>query len=147
LAVYLDGIVVSAAKTDHAEAFINDLINFVQTRFNFRKPALEPRFYFMSQIIVEFETPLANLINKFSGLSEAINEQLAPVYQITKSVDFARLDFELDKKSMPAGMTVPRIVIERRTNIPFDRERYFCGAPMRTSGHIQFLEKVEKAAS
>ena len=144
MAIYLDGIVVNAAKTDYAEAFIHDLINFTQKSFGFRELASKPRFYFLSQIIVEFEKPLANLISKFSQLSEMINEQLSPSYGKLEPVDFARLDFELDKKSMPVGMTVPRIVIERRTNIPFNKERYFCGAPMRTSGHIQFLEEVER---
>jgi hypothetical protein len=144
LAIFLDGIVVTANRTEYGEAMIHDLLEFSQDRLGFRKPITAPRFLFLSQIVVEFEIRLANLISKYSAISDLITRELVPIYQNKEPVNFCRVDFELEKKAIPSGITAPRFVIERRANIPFERERYFCGAPLRTAAHLRVLEEIEK---
>jgi hypothetical protein len=144
LAIYRDGIVVSANRSEYAEAMIHDLLEFCHAKLGFRRPVTTPRFLFLSQIIVEFEISLANLISKFSAISDLITSELVPIYQNTEPVNFCRVDFELEKKAIPSGIAAPRFVIERRVNIPVERERYFCGAPLRTASHLRVLEEIEK---
>lgn len=59
-------------------------------------------------------------------------------------MNLARIDFEYDKVAEKSALVVPKFIIERRQGISFERERYFCSAPMRTRDHVDILEKIEK---
>jgi len=144
-AVYRDGIVINAAKTDVAEAFLDDVTAYMQKEFSFREFSTQPRRYFQSHIIVEFDQPLPKLITAFEGLSSAISEPLAEIYETKIPISFGRVDFTADKTklSVRSPATVHPFVIERRVNVPFEKERYFCSAPLRTNTHLAVLERIE----
>jgi hypothetical protein len=144
LAVYSDGIVANASRTEHAEYLIDDLISFARMTFGFRELITEPSSYYLSQLVVEFDKPLAKLISNFESISAAITAEATSIYKIQQPAGFARIDFEIDKASLTKGINIPRFIIERRTNIPFDKERYHSGAPMKTDRHIHILEEIEK---
>jgi hypothetical protein len=59
-------------------------------------------------------------------------------------MELARIDPEFDNLAENSALTVPRFIIDRRKNIAFARERYFCIAPLRTNDHIHILEEIEK---
>jgi hypothetical protein len=145
LAVYSDGIVANASKTDDAEFVIRDLIEFCHKELGFREPITAPGFFYLSQIVVEFERPLDRLISSFKSIAEAISKNLPSSLNLSNAPDFTRLDLSWDKKVLPPGMAMPRFIIERRNNIPFEKERYFCGAPLKTEAHLQVLEDIEKS--
>jgi hypothetical protein len=144
-AVYRDGIVINASKTNVAEAFLDDVISFMQKEFSFREFMTPPRRYFQSQIVVEFDRTPEKLINSLNAIASAVSEPLVAIYGVKIPMKFARLDFDADKEnlSFPAPATVHKFIIERRLNIPFAKERFFCSAPMRTDTHVAVLEKIE----
>lgn len=67
--VYNDGIVAVAEKTDWAEAFLQDITNWVMQSFGFREVTSGVRRLYGSTIIVDFETPQATcrLRNRFKA--------------------------------------------------------------------------------
>jgi hypothetical protein len=142
--IYRDGLVINATATDGAEAFLDDVIQFMQERFDFRDFETEPRRYFQSQLVVEFDRSPARLLTALDDLSYTISGPLEDIYRMDIPMQFARLDFDFDKMSKhPAPAVVQRFIIERRAGVPFESERYFCAAPMRTGDHIQVLERIE----
>jgi hypothetical protein len=143
--IYQDGLVINAPSTDGSEAFIDDVISYMQKEFSFRDFETKPRRYFQSQLVVEFDRSPQHLIEHLDKLTEVISGPLEAIFGMKIPMKFARLDFDFDKMSKPnpAPAIVQRFVIERRTGIPFERERYFCGAPMRTADHERILREIE----
>jgi hypothetical protein len=144
-AVYRDGIVINAAKTDVAEAFLEDVTEFMKKEFSFRDFMTPPRRYFQSQLVVEFDRSPEKLIKSLYTIASAISEPLTEIYGSEIPMKFARLDFDADKTelSLRSPAAVHRFIMERRINMPFEKERFFCSAPMRTNTHIATLEKIE----
>ncbi len=145
--IFTDGLVGTASTTEIAEAFLNDLVQWIRERFGFREFTVEPRRLYHSQVVVEFDHKLSNLIPKFQGIISCITARLSPIYKIDTLVDLSRIDFEWDKTVVTLPVPVPRFIIERRVGTPFDRERFFSSAPMKTSDHVQVLEEIERFAS
>jgi hypothetical protein len=141
LGIFSDGIVVNGSNTDDCEFLIRDLIDFARAQLGFRSPLTAPVFHYLSQIIVEFDKPLDRLISNFSAISNAITREVDSVAK--QPIAFARLDLSWDKKTFPAVAIVPKFIIERRANIPYEKERYFCGAPLKTEAHLRVLEQIE----
>jgi hypothetical protein len=76
-----------------------------------------------------------------------MSEKLNAIYDAQINLGFSRVDFSPDRVSDQLSMKVPGFIIERRANIQFDRERYYCSAPLRTKDHIEVLEHLESAIS
>lgn len=144
--IFRDGLVILASTTDGSEAFIDDVMEFVRRVFSFRDSETEPRLYFQSQIVVEFDRPPERLLKSLKEIATAIAEPLSEIYGTEIPMEFARLDFDFDKLTAPTATpiaTVHRFIIERRLGVPFNKQRFFCAAPMRTQNHIEVLEKIE----
>ncbi|HEY5063656.1 MAG TPA: hypothetical protein VIJ04_02335 [Xanthobacteraceae bacterium] len=143
--IYQDGLVVKAATTNGSEAFLDDVIAYMQSRFGFRDFETAPRRYFQSQLVVEFERSPERLVKHLDKMTEAISIPLEKIFGMKIPMKFARLDLDFDKTSKPnpSPSVVQRFIIERRAGIPFERERYFCAAPMRTADHEHLLAEIE----
>lgn len=141
--IFTDGIVVNALTTDRAEAFATDVVEWLQHAYNFREFTSAPKKLYVSQLVVEFEAPLSRLITSYERIVRLIAENIAESFgDRVPLMDAARIDFEVDRLAN-SNQSVPRFVIERRVGVPFAKERYFCGAPMTTLGHIEVLQEIE----
>jgi len=148
LAVYNDGVNIDVSVSDTAEAFLDDLLQFLRVTFGFREFTSHPRMHFWSQLVVEFDRNVAKLINGYEKIAESVWGKVAIHYgESLPTCQFGRLDFRWDPSNAATLEPTPRFVIERRTGVPFERERYFCGASMRTRDHEEVLEMVERLAS
>jgi hypothetical protein len=147
--VFRDGIVINAVRTEVAEAFLDDVTAYMKREFSFREFMTAPRRYFQSQIVVEFDVPIAKIIESFEKIAAAISKPLAEIYGTKIPMQFGRFDFSADKTllSLPSPATVHPFIVERRVGIPFEKERYFCSAPLRTGDHIKVLEEIERVLS
>jgi hypothetical protein len=142
-ALYRDGIVVNATKTDAAEVFLDDIVSHMQKEFSFRDFITKPRKYFQSQIVVEFDRSPAKLIESLDKILKSLSKRLAETYEIEIPMEFSRLDLDFDRTINIAPALIQRVVIERRNGVPFDKERYFCAAPLRTADHEALLREIE----
>jgi hypothetical protein len=143
--IYRDGLVINAATTNGSEAFLNDVIKFMRESFSFRDFVTKPRLFFQSQLVVEFDRPPEKLLRSLDQIEEIISKPLRETYGEEIRMQFSRLDFDVDRSpgKVPVGRLVQRFGIERRTEIPFEKQRFFCVAPMRTDTHIAALEAIE----
>lgn len=147
LAVFSDGVVVNSSSTEAASAFIEDLLDYVRSQFRFREFTSRPRKIVASQLIVEFDTPLATLMPTFSKIQGLIAKETGEVYGASNPMDFFRLDFQLDKEKSHLEYALPRFTIERRAGVSFSQERYYCSALLDTQRHLFILEEMEKMIS
>ncbi|WP_441228076.1 hypothetical protein AB7813_08980 [Tardiphaga sp. 20_F10_N6_6] len=141
---YNDGIVVSSSTTEGALAFLDDLLSFLRENFGFRDFISKVQKTFVSQVVVEFDRPLSAVFPIFTKITAMIAEQTTETYGVPAKMDFARIDFEIDRNTHHLRYLVPRFLIERRPGTPFSQERYFCGAPMHTARHLALLEEIER---
>jgi hypothetical protein len=143
--IFRDGLVINAATTSGSEAFLHDVIVFMRERFSFRDFATKPRLFFQSQIVVEFDRPPEKLLRSLDQIVEIISKPLRETYDTENPMQFSRLDFDFDRSpgTPPIARLVQRFGIERRVEIPFEKQRFFCVASMRTSSHIAALEAIE----
>lgn len=143
--IFRDGIVINSTRTDNSEALLDDVMNYMKDEFSYRDFITPPKRYFQSQIVVEFDKSPEKLIAPLAQISSVISEPLNEIYGQDIPMKFGRLDFAADKLklSLRAPAIIHNFIIERRLNVPFENERYFCSAPLRTTTHISVLEKIE----
>jgi hypothetical protein len=125
--------------------FLDDTILWMRSEFGFKNFSTQPKRYHLSQLVVEFDKPLYELIRRYGSIVEAIAKHTSQIFQTDASMNFARIDLEFEKNAVKTPMNIARFIIDRRVGIPFGRERYFCSAPLKTVDHIDVLEQVEAA--
>jgi len=144
--IYNDGLAAVAEKTEWAEDFLEDLVPWITREFNFRSITTSIRHLYSSTVIVDFERPLSRLVSGYEKLSELISSRTVSAMRAQGPMQFARLDFEVDKTTMVGDIPSPKFVLERRSGVEFGRERYYSQAAMQTSAHIEVLTEIEKIA-
>ena len=145
--VYNDGIVAVAEKTDWAEAFLEDVTNWVKQSFGFRDVTSGVRRLYGSTIIADFEAPLSRIVAGYEIISKLITDRTVTILPEPKAMQFSRLEFEVDKTTVAGQLAFPKFILERRAGVKFAQERYYSVAPMHTSDHLTVLEQIEKVAA
>ena len=141
LSVHNDGVVVRSNRTEHAEAFFNDVTSWLIKEHECRQVRQKPLY--VSEIVVDFEAPVANMIN---NSKEIVNLLLSHVdkRREVKAAAFSALSFEFSTKD---SMAAAKFLIERRVGTTVDDERYFCSAPLTTERHLEVLQEIERLFS
>jgi hypothetical protein len=145
--VYNDGIVAIAEKTEWADKFLEDVVEWVKREFGFREPSSGIRKLYASTLIVEFERPLSRLISGYELISELVSSRSITITPDRKPLQFSRLDFEVDKTTLDGQTALPKFILERRGGVSFSQERYYSAAPMHTAHHLEVLTEIEKLAA
>jgi hypothetical protein len=146
-AIYTDGIVINAKSTDNAVHFLEDVLKWMREENSFREFITPPKRRFLSQIVVEFDRPMAGIISLYHDINGMLSHALEEIYEEKISYGLGKLEFEFDKTSRNASMIVPKFYIERRFGVSYERERYYCGAPFKTQTHIEILQEIERRVS
>lgn len=139
LTVYSDGLVaLTNAETSVTEAFLNDMIGFVQKQYELHfEPAIVRQRRYGSSLLIESERGLSRVSELLSGISEALSDETGSAYEATG------ITLGCDA-SLPSNGLAP-FVIERRTDIPFSANRFFSSAPVTTEAHKNLLKRLESA--
>jgi hypothetical protein len=145
--VYNDGIVAVAEKTEWADKFLEDVVQWVKGEFGFRDFSSGIRKLYASTLIVDFEWPLSRLLRGYELISELISSRTITIMPSRKPLQFSRLDFEVDKTELEGQLALPKFILERRSGVLFSQERYYTVAPMHTASHIEVLTEIEKLVS
>lgn len=146
--VYNDGIVAMAQKTEWAEAFLADLFNWVKENFGFRDLSVGIRKMYASTLVADFDSPLSGLVSNYEALSGIITSRTMTIMRDRKPMQFSRLDFEIDRRTLDSGqLALPKFVLERRVGIEFEQERWLSVAPMQTTQHVEVLAEIEVLAA
>jgi hypothetical protein len=146
--IYNDGIVAISQKTEWAEAFLEDIFSWVKENFGFRDLSSGIRKMYASNLVADFDSPLSGLISNYEAISGIITSRTITIMRDRKPMQFSRLDFEVDRRTLDSGqVALPKFVLERRSGVSFEQERWFSVAPMHTAQHIEVLAEIEALAS
>ena len=134
LKLFTDGWAVDTlASTDAAEAFWNDVADWV-TSLGFRpaKEAIKRRVY-ESQVVVRADVDLAKPFDRLHDFVKLISELSGNPSQQLSGVYIG-----------PDAAMLSTFTFERRQGIPFSENTYFSRASLPTSHHLAALEMIEK---
>lgn len=146
-AVYTDGLAAVTQRSEWAEAFLDDVISWVKIEFGFREISSGIQQLYSSSVIVDFENSPSRLVRQFRQIADFISDRTITIARDRKQMNFSRLDFEIDKRTLTGQAALSKFILERRAGVGFEQERYFSSAPMTTADHIQTLEEIERVAA
>lgn len=147
LAIFNDGIVISALTTEAADAFSQDLIDWAKKTLGYRDFIKPPRQLYLSQIVVQFAHSPNTILGNFAKFSAMLSGVYEKRYK--HKVPFEAVSFNLgyDKLNVPQWFTPANFFIERRSGKQFEENTFLCEAGLTTTDHIQALEALEKSLS
>jgi hypothetical protein len=148
LFLFPDGDAVVAKHTDEANTILDDLIAFLVEKFGFRYRSATLDRLNTSNVVVDLDQSFTTETPTFSVVGNLIDEILG-----TKNKYYLkRLAFGIDSSVSPQSATSVKqfigsdFMIEARANFPLGSNRFFSSAPLSTNDHVQYLERLEKAA-
>lgn len=135
-----DGVVIRASTTQQADAFFDDLQEWLIREWGFRRVPITPLY--LSDIVVDFDKPMSNMINKFDEMINIISRNMNKNRQV-KSINFQELSVGFETAE---GFT-PKFSIEHRVGSKPEDGKFFCTAPMETDKHVEALTQIEQLLS
>lgn len=143
LIVFRDGIIVTTFNTDDAEFVMNDLISWSEKTFDARSAiTIKPRIY-LSNIVVEFEKSIDPALKIFDGFKQELQRSINDTYGTNLAVGNYRIDFSAPPKPL-SEVGRPFFLIERRDDYPFEANRFYSSAALRTDAHVGLLRRLEE---
>lgn len=149
--IWNDGFVVTATTTEDAESFLVDVLTWGKQKLNLRIDlgALGLRAY-RSQVAVEFDRSLAQMLISLEPISNAYSEALRNAYDDGEFPDtqVTSLKIDYDHAVAPSAFqTFSPFIIERRENHRFTDSVFWSQAPLQTKEHVKLLENFERLMS
>jgi len=137
---------VTARDTDQGDAFMDDLISYLESEFGYRDIKAHSKRVYGSSIIIQFDDAIENHISGFLEIGRVLSDAIS--LRMGAQLDFAmeRLTFSSDPQEAPARVAqfLSSFIIERRINHPYSENRFFSTAPLQTGEHMSVLERIEK---
>lgn len=143
LGILEGGIVVDTNHSDDGEFVLDDLITWATSTFGLRQPITELKPVFLSSLIVELDENISKRMDAFTQISSMLSKELLKLNGIEGQYDYSRLAFNCDPALLPQGSMRTEFLIERRANVPFSENRFFCYSPFRTTTTVEILERIE----
>jgi len=145
ITLFNDGINVQVpTTTEDAEIVLQKALTFFFD-LGVRPPTTRPLHFYQSTIVADFECPLESI------LPNALLKKMSKAMPIAGDSHLVNMATSFDPATISDGRwrginpTVFRI--ERRASIPYDVNRYFCVANMKSADHMDILKDFEKFAA
>jgi len=141
-------IVVHTVTTDEGDVVLDDLVVLLEAACGFRNLKQFTSRLYVSNIIAQFDKGLEDYIPMFKKIQEILTTPMRSSTGINEDVKIERLAFAFDPlliSAVKSQNNLGNFVLERRQERPFSENRYFSSAPLRTTDHIQILEKIAAA--
>lgn len=142
-ALYNDGLVAVANTTEHSNSFLEDIVEFAISEFQFRRPISPIKKIYVSTVTVEFEHSIGSMLAKQTALLSLVGGYLNATQGTSHNTEITRLDFALDDSPV-ATNSRPRLIIEARATVPLARKRFYCNAAMHTTALLELLSQIER---
>src|SRR6266851_7231743 len=135
---------VTSTSTDDSDFFLDDAAEWAIKTFDVTVTDVIATRVYVSQLEVEFEKPLPDLLPVLSQTAEKINGLRLNYGASPLPYSLTGLTLGYDANESKAPAPVP-FIIERRASFPHDKNLFFCQAPLTTSDHIRLLEEFEQS--
>lgn len=142
LSIYSDGLITDAYDTRFAEIAMDDFTQWATEKFGFQARTSPSHRTYTSAVICQFDKAIEPALGKLARLSELFSRALKDSYGWDYKYNLFRLGFNVDPKTIP-HLRATNFLFERRVQVEYSTERYFCVAPLRTDDHIQLLKQIE----
>jgi hypothetical protein len=138
--------VTTRTSSDDGEAFLDRLIDWAAERYQIDPKEVLPRAFFSQ---VEFVLPrsLSERFLEFKEISDAITAfvQNYGLKEHVAAYELTGFSINLDAVTHGDLRPMPQpFAVERRDAVPFDQNKYFSQAPLRTKDHRSVLERLER---
>lgn len=146
LVILSAGEIVTAANTDIAEAAMDSYLALLDRELGYRFASSSTRRIYQSNIVVEFDSGIEDRVAAFGRIEGLLSREIkrADPFKIKRlAFGYGRVSFPMLPLSLQA-IEKSDFVIERRDPEPYEKNRYFCGAPTITSELIRIIELVER---
>ncbi len=132
-------------STDDAELVLNDLLEWVATKFGLDKTIAFPSA-FHNQLEFAFERPISAGFDRLQEIGNMITNLIVG-YGLKECPTFEMNGFSMhfDTTKTTAMKPLPTFfAIEHRVGSPWTNNKYFSPAPLKTQDHKVVLEQLEK---
>jgi hypothetical protein len=145
LAVFNDGLNIQVpTNTDDAETVLQATLALAFD-LGVRRPTSGALHFHQSTVIADFECSLENILP--STLLRKISEAM-PISGESHLLNIAtNFDGATIADGRWRGINPTLFRVDRRVSVPYDLNRYFCLANMKSSHHIEILNDFEKFAA
>jgi hypothetical protein len=146
LRIVSEGIIASAWSTEAARRFLEDFFAWASDKHGLRTESEAfSRYFFLSQLIIEFEEPVDKIIRNFEALSSSVGKTFRETYGADNQFQFSSLSIDYDRTILSDSNLnqLSQFMVARQIDKPFSSNRFFCQAPLRTEDHIRLLEELE----
>lgn len=145
LTLFRDGIVLeTASSTEDTESTLQEMLVWAREEIGIRfEPEMIKRKVFYSNLVVYLNIQLDSLHSVLAEIAAAISGDTTK--QINLPMVYRTAGITISPSTLIAKHPTGAFSIERRIDVPDSENKYFSGAPLRTSEHLALLEKFEKA--
>ncbi len=138
-AIHGDGVVVETwASTEIGDRFLAEILRLGSARYGLQFESVAKRLY-VSELTVQFDEELSKFNEQFTGFCEQLDAIMArhrlPKYELTGMI------FSPDTSD--TSYKPPGFMLERKTNAPFQANKYWSKSPFTTSDHLKALQAYE----
>lgn len=140
--IYLD----TSISTAVAEELWYGLMDWATQKLGVTfKPDMIKRAVYVSHVTFHSEVPILSVNPILTKIGAVVTEQVEKCYRQRLEYEPAVISITFDQQLTKLG-TAP-FTIQRREGAPFEENKYFSSAPLRTNQHLEMLEAFELAMS
>ncbi|WP_338688968.1 hypothetical protein V5279_25200 [Bradyrhizobium sp. 26S5] len=146
---FSDGFVAVTNLTERSEAFLADLVTWLQETFKFRPISTPIQRINLSTLAVEFDAPLSAALKPNLGLEGLVAGEFKKISGSDVKVVLGRMDFLVERPMSERALPIilPRLVLDLRAGTVPEQQRYYSSAPLTTFDHIAALGAIEAKLS
>jgi hypothetical protein len=148
LDIYPDGVLIqSKCSTDVLDAFLNDVIMWSESALGLKRieTARINRSY-ESQLFVRSESSILTWLSGLSKISALIGQYLKESTNMVAEFEAFGFSIATDTTRIPSLRPI-NFRIERKIDIPFERNIFISSAPLTTANHQHVLQALEDLAN
>lgn len=130
-------------STDDADLFLEDLLAWATPTFGLVLEPLRAPVYF-SRVEIELDASLGQQFSRFKPIASALNRMLETYGTQLPPCEVSSIWFGYDASKVPPLHGAASFRLDRKPNVPYDENRYFSEAPLKTDDHFALLEHTER---
>jgi hypothetical protein len=139
------GVAVETSKSsDASELVLQDMLDWGAEKFGLsNRPSLITLRNYVSELVFTSDLALPRLSEILQGVGDSVTALVGGY--LGNSLPFETLGFTLAVDSTQAKQLFTPFQVQRLLDTPFVQKKYYSGAPLKTSDHMDLLYELEVA--
>ncbi len=138
--IYID----TQSSTDVSEAIWHEMMDWAVGKFGLTfRPEMVTRAAYVSNVTFHSDVPMLAVNPVLDNIAKRVSDEVAENFKQVLEFEPASVALSFDSLSTKFG--VAGFSLQRREGVAFWENKYFSGAPLKTSVHWELLEEWERA--